>query len=301
MTSPIQRFRFDVSDPVGSWKNVFDSMLHSIKLALQGMTWWYKNQILFLPELEYIASQLDLTLTEILILQLYYEINSSCTSIVTQVDGQWIYARSMDWPLDFLRNVTIELEYVKDGQPIALVTTWLGYVGVLTGMRYDGYTVGVNWRGAERPPLISCVQRTLAMKWPIGYLLRTLLSEEPCSAIVEEDCQAIELISGCYLTIVTPAGGVMITRDRENAVLVRRTSGSGGLVQTNIDSMEAVVNVSGSKERLTMVQGILESHPAGFKSYDEMRALLFKVPVLQPDTVYIVHANPSINTYKTTV
>jgi hypothetical protein len=41
----------------------------------------------------------------------------------------------------------LDVDFQKQGQTIYKATTWIGYVGILTGMRVqDGYSVSVNFR-----------------------------------------------------------------------------------------------------------------------------------------------------------
>lgn len=40
----------------------------------------------------------------------------------------------MDWGMEFLKPLTIEVDFVKGGRSQYVATTWVGYVGVLTGM-----------------------------------------------------------------------------------------------------------------------------------------------------------------------
>jgi hypothetical protein len=43
--------------------------------------------------------------------------------------------------------LTVDVDFQKNNQTIFKATTWIGYVGVLTGMRVsDGYSVSVNFR-----------------------------------------------------------------------------------------------------------------------------------------------------------
>ena len=81
-------------------------------------------------------------------MQLIYEAAATCTSVTFQHSnnsgkgpggassfaGAPAHARNMDWEMEFLRPLTIEVEFVKGGHPLCIATTWVGYVGVLTGM-----------------------------------------------------------------------------------------------------------------------------------------------------------------------
>ncbi len=46
-------------------------------------------------------------------------------------------------------SLCLDVDFQKNDQTIFKATTWVGYVGILTGMRVqDGYSVSVNFRHA---------------------------------------------------------------------------------------------------------------------------------------------------------
>jgi len=46
----------------------------------------------------------------------------------------------MDWGMDYLKALTIELDFQKSGKTVFLATSWPGYVGVLTGEKTRVFT-----------------------------------------------------------------------------------------------------------------------------------------------------------------
>ena len=47
----------------------------------------------------------------------------------------------------FRRRLLLDVDFQKQGRTIFKGTTWIGYVGILTGMRVsNGYSVSVNFR-----------------------------------------------------------------------------------------------------------------------------------------------------------
>jgi hypothetical protein len=53
-------------------------------------------------------------------------------------DTRMMHFRVLDWSMDLLRDVVVELQYVEyeNGPVVATSVTFLGFVGVLTGVRY---------------------------------------------------------------------------------------------------------------------------------------------------------------------
>lgn len=44
----------------------------------------------------------------------------------------------------------LDVDFQKSGQTVFRATTWVGYVGILTGMRVqNGYSVSVNFRNTR--------------------------------------------------------------------------------------------------------------------------------------------------------
>jgi N-acylethanolamine-hydrolysing acid amidase len=44
-------------------------------------------------------------------------------------------------------SLNLDVDFQRQGKSIFKTTTWIGYVGVLTGMRmHQGYSVSVNFR-----------------------------------------------------------------------------------------------------------------------------------------------------------
>ncbi|KAI9147136.1 Acid ceramidase [Paramyrothecium foliicola] len=58
-----------------------------------------------------------------------------------------LHFRTLDWAMDPLRKLTVEFDHVRhrDGPVIATSVTYLGYVGVLTGVRKD-LSMSLNFR-----------------------------------------------------------------------------------------------------------------------------------------------------------
>lgn len=54
-----------------------------------------------------------------------------CTALAQDSGPQHI--RTMDWGMEWLRPLTIEVDFIRGGKTQYVATTWVGYVGVLTG------------------------------------------------------------------------------------------------------------------------------------------------------------------------
>lgn len=102
-----------------------------------------------------------------------------CTSggaRVRTANGNCMYHfRTLDWGMDSLRRVIVQLEFVErpHGPVIARSVTYVGYVGVLTGVR-EGLSVSLNFR-----PYHNNDTSTVANLRLQSHLLMVLLGLRP--------------------------------------------------------------------------------------------------------------------------
>lgn len=119
-----------------------------------------------LSELEGIASHFkkggyNITLGDVVLVNLIYEITAGCTSIVADNGTNILHGRNLDYSLaglsichshtlfvsfkdaffllQGLQNLTVNARYVRGGSEVYRGTTYVGYIGLLTGMRPGGW------------------------------------------------------------------------------------------------------------------------------------------------------------------
>ena len=88
----------------------------------------------------------------VLVLQVAYEAFAACTGIVVDASGERahpLHLRTMDWDMPALAALTCEVDFVRGGALLFRATTWVGYVGVLTGLKPGAFSVAVNYRRTE--------------------------------------------------------------------------------------------------------------------------------------------------------
>ncbi|XP_077738640.1 N-acylethanolamine-hydrolyzing acid amidase [Canis aureus] len=100
-----------------------------------------------------------------------------CTSIVAQDSRGHIYhGWNLDYPFEnFLNKLTVDVQFIKNGQVAFTGTTFVGYVGLWTGQSPYKFTVSGNeqdkgwwWENV----IAALFQR----HYPISWLIRTLHS-----------------------------------------------------------------------------------------------------------------------------
>lgn len=111
-----------------------------------------------------------------------------CTSGGARVKdsrGQWkmLHFRTLDWGMDALRKVVIELDFIRetDGPVVASTITYFGFVGVLTGVKKN-LSLSLNFR-----PTHDASTRLTTIRFHTHQLL-VLLGFRPSISSILRDC-----------------------------------------------------------------------------------------------------------------
>lgn len=249
--------------------------------------------ILYQDEIQSIADFVKIPFEDILLLQLCYELNSCCTSVVTNVANEKTFFRTMDWPLDFLNKLTVDLEFHKSGRTIFKATSWVGYVGIATATVQEKYSVAMNFRLTKDRTLTSMLSNIYAllnMKWPVGYLIREVCASE-CSynKMLVDFCKS-SVVSPCYLTICPASTELpfIITRDPDGFEI---TEGEY-VVQTNCDQCKTEPDILYSVNRRVLATSVIAQNGNNFSSVDQLSRSMLKAPIVNEETIYYTIMNP---------
>ncbi|XP_068170526.1 N-acylethanolamine-hydrolyzing acid amidase-like [Antennarius striatus] len=194
-------------------------------------------------EIRGIAEQLGGSVSDIIILNFAYEISAFCTSIVTQdKNGRLYHGRNLDYPHPVLRNLTVNVVFLKNGKVAYRGTSFAGYVGLWTGQSPNKFTVSGDQRGTEHwwnwwKNVISAV---LFRRSPVSWLVRESLEQAEDFQDAVLRLSKIPIITGVYYIVggVHPGEGVVITRDRTGPVDIwplEPIKGGWYRVETNFD------------------------------------------------------------------
>lgn len=307
----INFFDFDLDIiPENRWKHIFDAFeekIPELKKNINKIIVSYgslsdigdifiklipNSKILYYQELSYIAKRIGLSIFEILILQLTYEISSACTTAIFEIGDEKFFLRTMDWPLQFLKDITIGLRIIRNNLVIAQVTTWLGYVGFLTVTNIiNNCSYAVNYRRTSNLSFISIIKnlvRILNMNWPIGYLIRFITEVNIDLHTAIELLSTTQLISPCYITIYAPNDkSCILTRDCNKLDNIRYNN----LVQTNCDHDKIEPNILWSLERIALIKKVYwklkNKKNKFFLSSKKLLKSFLREPVLNNQTIYI--------------
>jgi hypothetical protein len=216
--------------------------------AFSGLT--KVGHVYYSEELQGIAEASGLPVGKIALMQIAYEVFAACTSIIIDAPGSDggktvpFHIRTMDWDMEELKPLTIEVNFVRGGVTVFKATTWAGYVGVLTGMRPEAFSVSINYRrsreGHERGLLrgvMSNMVEGLTRSWPVSFLVREALDRCATYSAAVGALRESDLMAPTYITVagVSSGEGIVITRNRNGCEADQQLVTSGFIVQANMD------------------------------------------------------------------
>jgi len=178
-----------------------------------------------------------------------YEVTDGCTSIVAQTnDNKILHVRNMDfwdgiWLTEHLKNITITANYQTGGKTVFHATTFVGFVGVLSGMRPNGFSISIDTRnypdgiGELFYEVIAAITEKNASL--VSFLSRNTLTRVKNFEDAVSSLSRGVLIADVYYIVggVSANQGAVITRNRENASDIWRLQAPTAWfeVQTNYD------------------------------------------------------------------
>ena len=196
----------------------------------------------------------------------------------------------------------------------------VGYIGVLTGVKANSFSVSVNYRrskGMDKYGEIAMLQnlfRLIVGNWPVGYAVRDAM--ETCETFTDavDWLQNVELIVPVYFTVCGCGvdEGAIITRDRspndpEKDVVFLGDDGTSCLVQTNMDcskqdptdnSIATYIendwqNICDSRKRRLFVQSCLNTVEDDDVTETTMWQLMTTKTICVDDTIYTTFMHPA--------
>jgi len=194
---------------------------------------------------------------------LAYELTATCTSIVAQTaDGTPIHARNLDFGMggfltETMRQVAALVQFTSGGKVVSQQTSFLGFIGALTGQQLGQFSVTINTRfyqGNAKQSLLEYLEEYIwALKQypkaqPASYVSRYALQYGTSFSDAVSILTNTELIADVYYTVSGISGGqgIVISRNRTGASnlwpLFSSKSGPGSwyVLITNYDHTKSV-------------------------------------------------------------
>uniref|UniRef100_A0A1I8HJS8 Acid ceramidase n=2 Tax=Macrostomum lignano TaxID=282301 RepID=A0A1I8HJS8_9PLAT len=263
----------------------------------------------FRSELAGVSALSNLSLGEVTLFNVFYELFPLCTSILAEdSSGRLFHARNMDFGLflgwnvtnsswiiaDYLRPLLINVEFYRGGRLVFLSSHYAGYIGVLTGLRPHQFSLSVNSRvSAKTQSLAGVVEWLLGIRdqyW-LGVATRAVLENATDYGQAKQRLANWKLIAPVYFILggAKHLEGCVITRDRAAGaadIWERAAAGNHSwyLLQTNYDhwkSPNPIDNRRGPGNACMAKKGQDEA-----ASFSGLFNVLSSIPVLNKLTVY---------------
>lgn len=241
-----------------------------------------KSNIMYRDELQFWSNKFNMPFHKILILQLLYEINSGCTTFVYDR----IMYRTMDWPIDFLKEITYHGIFVKNNKMIYEGIGWIGSVGLFTAKTLD-YAISINYRRINNVGLYSILKNLfniITLKFPVSYLVRYIVENQMNTSDAINILKKIDVISPVYYTINVFDGiPSIIERDSTNFNEYKNEY----VIQTNCDlcdvnNMDEDKNIMNSYERYNQINQMITKK----LNKNKIIKTFNKYPIMNEDTIY---------------
>jgi hypothetical protein len=190
--------------------------------------------------MEGIAAIAGLPLHLVIAFNTFLDMMMGCTSgtAPSQQTGEILHFRSLDWGMEELRPLVIQVEFTRGGSIVARAVTYAGYTGILTGVR-PGLSISLNYRAhhCNRPISMRLHQILVLMGFrrSISSILRAYLLSPgaPSSLDALRSSFPATPTSPCYLTFSDGKSSLVLEKDLDTAVI--REPIDGFIVATNLD------------------------------------------------------------------
>ncbi|XP_065261547.1 N-acylethanolamine-hydrolyzing acid amidase [Emys orbicularis] len=195
----------------------------------------------FAGEILGICKALGISIGDGILINLAYEFSAFCTSIVAQDSkGNIYHGRNMDYAFgDILRKITIDVQFMQNGQVAYKGTTFIGYVGLWTGQSPHKFTISGDERDKGRW-WENAIAAFLSRNVPVSWLVRDTLGKAADFQAAILKLAATPIIADVYYIVAgtSPKEGVVITRNRRGPADIwplEPTAGAWFRVETNYD------------------------------------------------------------------
>jgi acid ceramidase len=230
---------------------LFETLVHFMAGAADNIREPYRT------ELHAIANATGISIGEITLMNLFYEVSKGCTSIVAQdPNGVLYHARNQDFGTFFiwdknirqweqtetLRNLLINIVFLKNNRPLYKGITFAGHLGVLTGLRQNAFTLSTNARfGSDLGTLITWMIDGGNARHFLMYTDRDVMEKATNFQEAKDYLSTVTLFASAYFILggTRPGEGVVITRSpnaTDHITSINTNDPNGWYVlQTNYD------------------------------------------------------------------
>ena len=288
---------FDIRIISKTINNIYDKFTSSLSIIMNNIikSIISKNigKVMYFDEINYWSELFQIPFHKVLVLQLIYELNSACSTFVTNINENQTMIRTMDWAMSELKEMTYIGQFYKNDKLIYSGVCWLGSVGMFTVKSHEhNYSVAINYRKTMDMSLISVLEnynKTINMFWPVSYLLRYLIEQNLSYELVIKNLNESPLISPTYYIVNKfDAKPVIIQRNSQSYDLI--IGNEGNVIQTNCDNDKFEPDILYSCDRREMIDKIIKN----YNNYDDIIERVYNFPVINEETIYFCIINKNI-------
>lgn len=190
-------------------------------------------------EIQAAAEQTGIPMESFVVLSFFYELRAYCTSLlVKQPDGSILHGRNLDYVVPkAMRELVANIEFMRDGQLLYRATTFIGYFGVLTGVKPGAFAISLDQRvphGSFWRNIANAAIGHTGNTFAIRTAFETYTTYEETVKYLSE----VPLITDSYYIIsgVNDLQGAIITRFKHQFVDIHYMNPHDKyLVETNYD------------------------------------------------------------------
>ncbi|GAA6094963.1 acid ceramidase [Tachysurus ichikawai] len=211
----------------------------------------------FNEEMKGIATASGVPLGEVILFNIFYEVFTVCTSLVAEdPEGNLIHARNLDFGLflgwdkknhswvipDKLKPLVVNVDFRRNNSTVFKSTNFAGYVGMLTGVQPNSFTLTMNERFSLDGGYIGILEWILGKRdgmW-MSFLTRSVLENATSYAQAQKLLSDTKLLAPAYFILGGNRSGEasIITRSRThnlNPLELDIKQGRWYVLETNYD------------------------------------------------------------------
>jgi len=266
VTTPVPWYTIDLDDPPEKrWTKVatdystrIQTLINVIKEVVGGLfgpgllnwvdlnmgAWDKKLPEPYATEIASIANITGLPLGEVVLYNIFYEVFTVCTSIVAQDNNNKTYhARNLDFGLflgwdvitndwavtEKLRDIIININWTRSGQPVYKSVNFAGYIGIYNGVKQNAFTITANERFSLNGGYLGIIQ------WLMDNSTASLMSLLVRETFETVDTYADAVTKLSVTPIMAPVYYIVGGKNAgEGQIIVRARSGVDGAVYMNL-------------------------------------------------------------------
>eukprot|EP00111_Clytia_hemisphaerica_P010805 TCONS_00031601-protein len=265
-----------------------------------------------------IAKAIDMPLAHILACNIFYELEKVCTSIIAEDEKGHVYhGRNLDlgallgwdpkgdtWQIaEFLRPLTIAVDYQSGGKTVFKTVQFAGTVGVFTGIAPGRFSFSLNSRSPDTffggpMGVVHWVLSGSTEQQFASILARSVLENAESYDDAVKRLSESRLLAPVYYIVAGTEKhqGTIITRSKTQSIKPLRLSDKQNfLVQTNYDNWKKPPFYDNRRKpaNICLKQMTNKNSTKKLDFFEMLYNVLSTVPVLNKATIYTTLMDPS--------